>query len=940
MAEQKYVTQQTIDKQKYSVFLRDLSKDLNLNLKHMVEDIIIDKEIQKKKEKKNHHKGKKVIKKKDLIIQEQNEKKRKNNIQEDYKRAEYLIDNLDYNDPFKLLHSIKTNEGIINYKFLLLNKYWKKKKKNMKYIILLYNDLKDEETKDNKKLIDEIKSVLDETEYKLFMMKKMGDMLPPLNNWNKEIKDFDKWQKDTINFINKKESVIVKAPTSSGKSFIAMVAGILHKKILYVCPAKPVAYQVGSHFIHMGYKVHFLLDNISNFSYSSDTNIFIGTPREIENNFNKIGFEFDYTVFDEIHNLNRKEDGDIYENIIKSMKCNFLALSATIKNIDFLKDVFSKVYPNHKINYIEYNKRFINHQRWLWKNNKLIKLHPLALYNDINDDYRDSILSYTPNDCAVIWDKVYDTFEEIDEENDMLDGCSPDEYFEDNCILTLDNCKEYELFIKSKMIEWSKNYTEKIQSIFDSFTVSKSNDRSISNDNDIIKFIQNVKKNDMFPMIMFHKDENVCRCLFNDIFEYLNKKELEEYPYHYDILEKKNELYQKYLDSREKYQSNIKVGSKTNDAQYEIREKMHLFEKKEKNTYITSIINYYESKLNDISKLDNESLKKIQTSNIKKEMNEFIEYPDFCTQDIFKKHPDFIFTNSNEPMSADTIREVRREIKKTLGIKIPYESPLFQMLKRGIGLYIENAPDEYNWILQKLLSKKEIGIVISGEILCLGIDLPVRTSCFLGIDNNTFTNEDYLQMSGRAGRRGKDTRGNIIFYGDIDYVNLIRSQQPEVIGNTNPIYNYYNVLSKYRGDNRIFNNMVNKDRCHIQFDIIEGTKENEKVIWYLREFCNTNKFVSGLYDMEVSLYNLPDNDKSIYLIHKIKEFLNDREDTILECYKFKKLEDYNKIKLIKKYLYILMGLCNTLRKDKYMFLIKTSNTVFDELNRIIFNLII
>jgi len=190
MAEQKYVTQQTIDKQKYSVFLRDLSKDLNLNLKHMVEDIIIDKEIQKKKEKKNHHKGKKVIKKKDLIIQEQNEKKRKNNIQEDYKRAEYLIDNLDYNDPFKLLHSIKTNEGIINYKFLLLNKYWKKKKKNMKYIILLYNDLKDEETKDNKKLIDEIKSVLDETEYKLFMMKKMGDMLPPLNNWNKEIKDF------------------------------------------------------------------------------------------------------------------------------------------------------------------------------------------------------------------------------------------------------------------------------------------------------------------------------------------------------------------------------------------------------------------------------------------------------------------------------------------------------------------------------------------------------------------------------------------------------------------------------------------------------------------------------------------------------------------------------------------------------------------------------
>ena len=120
-------------------------------------------------------------------------------------------------------------------------------------------------------------------------------------------------------------------------------------------------------------------------------------------------------------------------------------------------------------------------------------------------------------------------------------------------------------------------------------------------------------------------------------------------------------------------------------------------------------------------------------------------------------------------MDADTIREVRREIKETLGIKIPYESCLFQMLKRGIGLYIENMPDEYNWILQKLLSSKEIGIVISDKTLCLGIDLPVRTSCFLGINGVTFTQEEYLQMSGRAGRRGKDTQGNIIFYGDCQY---------------------------------------------------------------------------------------------------------------------------------------------------------------------------
>ena len=46
------------------------------------------------------------------------------------------------------------------------------------------------------------------------------------------------------------------------------------------------------------------------------------------------------------------------------------------------------------------------------------------------------------------------------------------------------------------------------------------------------------------------------------------------------------------------------------------------------------------------------------------------------------------------------------------------------MLKRGIGIYTEDMPEEYKWILQKLMDEKKIGIVISDRTLCLGIDLP------------------------------------------------------------------------------------------------------------------------------------------------------------------------------------------------------------------------
>ena len=173
-------------------------------------------------------------------------------------------------------------------------------------------------------------------------------------------------------------------------------------------------------------------------------------------------------------------------------------------------------------------------------------------------------------------------------------------------------------------------------------------------------------------------------------------------------------------------------------------------------------------------------------------------------------------------MDSDTIRNVRREIKKTLGIKIDYESSLFQMLKRGIGIYIDNMPDEYNWILQKLLANKEIGIVISDRTLCLGIDLPVRSSCFLGINNNKITRDEYLQMAGRAGRRGKDTQGNIIFYGEIDHETLMKGELPEIIGNKNSIYTH----QMSPKSQNLYLNMINKERkiLTIEYEKMKNSK--------------------------------------------------------------------------------------------------------------------
>ena len=143
--------------------------------------------------------------------------------------------------------------------------------------------------------------------------------------------------------------------------------------------------------------------------------------------------------------------------------------------------------------------------------------------------------------------------------------------------------------------------------------------------------------------------------------------------------EKKEEYFRKYIQKREEYQTNIKVSS--TNASYEIKEKMEIYDKKEKGNFINDILKFYEQKLNDTTRNGevDETLRKIQRKNLKKEMDSFLTNPDFNSQDVFKKHKDFIFTIGN-PMSGDTIRSIRREIHSTLGIKI-VPTKLYQIVK-------------------------------------------------------------------------------------------------------------------------------------------------------------------------------------------------------------------------------------------------------------------
>ncbi len=229
---------QQTDKNGFAVFIRDLTQSMN-NVKHMIEDTI------PKQPKKSHKKSKKVVKKKkDIIIEQQTKLRIQKQLSEDTSRIQYLIQNINYTDPYPVFQQMKTEEGLRLLKFAMLSVFWEKRKLYFPHVLNLYFQLVGKDTKQSETdLLAVIQSKLEDTEYKLYMMKHLSHLLPPLNIHEPKRKLLDDWQVEVVNYIRQGESVVVKAPTSSGKSFVALSAGVFHNKVLFVCPAKPIAYQ-------------------------------------------------------------------------------------------------------------------------------------------------------------------------------------------------------------------------------------------------------------------------------------------------------------------------------------------------------------------------------------------------------------------------------------------------------------------------------------------------------------------------------------------------------------------------------------------------------------------------------------------------------------------------------------------------------------------------
>ena len=124
-----------------------------------------------------------------------------------------------------------------------------------------------------------------------------------------------------------------------------------------------------------------------------------------------------------------------------------------------------------------------------------------------------------------------------------------------------------------------------------------------------------------------------------------------------------------------------------------------------------------------------------------------------------------------EDLEKDLISQVYKNAIESLSEddrKLPQVEALLPLLKKGIGIHHGGLLPILKEIVEILFSEGLIKILFATETFAIGINMPAKTVIFTntrkwdGRDFRWLTSGEYIQMSGRAGRRGKDDRGIVI----------------------------------------------------------------------------------------------------------------------------------------------------------------------------------
>ncbi|NMB24162.1 MAG: DEAD/DEAH box helicase [Firmicutes bacterium] len=129
------------------------------------------------------------------------------------------------------------------------------------------------------------------------------------------------------------------------------------------------------------------------------------------------------------------------------------------------------------------------------------------------------------------------------------------------------------------------------------------------------------------------------------------------------------------------------------------------------------------------------------------------------------------FANYLSPQDKEAVRVTLRRALATAELTaqdIPKYHTWERQLLRGIGVHHAGLLPIIREVTENLLERRLLKVIYATETFAVGVNMPVRCVCFDTVVKHDgqglrpLTQQEYFQMAGRAGRRGRDRQGTVI----------------------------------------------------------------------------------------------------------------------------------------------------------------------------------
>ncbi|XP_067993227.1 probable ATP-dependent RNA helicase DDX60 isoform X1 [Melanerpes formicivorus] len=597
----------------------------------------------------------------------------------------------------------------------------------------------------------------------------------------------DTWQRELLDIVDNNESAVIVAPTSSGKTYASyycmekVLKASNEGVVVYIAPTKALVNQVVATVYKQFTKK--LPDGLTvcgvfTRDYRSDvmnSQILVTVPQCLEilmlsPRCQKWTKRIQYVIFDEVHCLGGEIGAEVWEHLLVTIRCPFLALSATVSNPEHLTDWLQSVKrywqcaenkmqessrdsetnftrknkvkrqvreqkKSYRVRLVLYEERYNDLEKYVCslKGSDFIieHCHPCAVLTvDHIENYGiPSDLSLSPRESIQLYDMMVKVWQEWPRAQEL----DPEEFifFKNKVVIKKADVRKYEQELKEELRKWIVlGQRQKVNELLEHLKPKPVDCSELEKWSNFPRFVDKLNEMNKLPAIFFiFNVELVERSARNIFLNLVRKQRCEQDP------------------NTEKEKEHLR------DERRKLKKKLAKF------------CSQNVEKLSS-SKMENLELLATTKQELEKRLDRLTAIPSAYTY--------------ADPKAVD------KDTLEKIFYRARFERKCYlqqSMARRGIGFHHGSMSHKSRQVVEMLFRMGYIKVVTATSTLALGINMPCKSVVFA--EDSVFLDAlNYRQMSGRAGRRGQDLIGNVFFY-NIPYPKverLIKSNVPQLKG--------------------------------------------------------------------------------------------------------------------------------------------------------------